>query len=463
MTAAPGKVFVLGLDSVPPLLAFDRFRDIMPNLSRIMDGGMYGPLRSTVPAITCPAWMSMLTGKNPGRLGFYGFRNRKNYSYDQMTIANSTAVHEPTVWDILSAAGKHVVLLGIPQTYPPKPVNGEMVTCFLTPSIESDYTWPKALKEEIKGVVGEYILDVRDFRTDDKQRLLRQIYEMTDKRFALLEHLLKTRPWDFAMMVEMGPDRLHHGFWKYFDPAHRAHVPGSPLADAIPGYYRHLDGLIGRILPLVEGAHLLVVSDHGSKGMTGGVCLNEWLIEKGYLVLKEYPDRATPLEKNLHLVDWTKTRAWGAGGYYGRLSFNVAGREPHGVIPPGEFDAFRDKVVSELEAMVDHEGKPLGNKAFRPADVYTEVRNIPPDLIVYFGDLDWRSVGSVGMRTLYTFENDTGPDDANHEQHGIFIMKAHGMEPRGRVEGLDIRDVASTILALEGVPVPADMEGRSLA
>ncbi len=460
MGAASGKVFILGLDSVPPALMFDKFRDQLPNFRRLLDEGVYGPLKSTIPAITCPAWMSMMTSKNPGALGFYGFRNRKNYSYDQMSIANSTAVTEPLLWEILGAAGKQVILIGIPQTYPPREVNGIMVTDFLTPSIQNEYTWPPELKGEIARTVGEYILDVRDFRTNDKEKLLRQIYEMTDKRFALLEHLLKTRGWDFAMMVEMGPDRLHHGFWKFFDPAHRAYVPGTRFEGAVPDYYRHVDSLLGRILPLVEGASTMVVSDHGSKGMVGGVCLNEWLLEKGYLALKEYPAKATPLEKLQ--VDWPKTRAWGAGGYYGRLSINVAGREPQGVVPAAEYEAFRNRLIGELEAMADHKGKPLGNKVFRPEDVYKPVRNIAPDLIIYFGDLNWRSVGSLGLKALYTFENDTGPDDANHDQHGIFMLRTPGVAPRGAVEGLDLRDVAPTVLKLMGVPVPADMEGKAV-
>ncbi len=453
-----GRVFILGLDSVPPALLFRQFRDRLPNFRRLLDGSVWGPLNSTIPAITCPAWMSMMTGKNPGKLGFYGFRNRVDYSYDQMSIANSTAVTEPTLWDILSDAGRKVLLLGIPQTYPPKPVNGLMVTDFLTPSIQSDYTFPSSFRHEVAEVVGEYILDVRNFRTDDKANLLRQIYEMTDKRFDLMEHMLRTREWDFAMMVEMGPDRLHHGFWKFFDPAHRGHVPGSPFAAAIPDYYLHLDERLGRLLPLVNGAHVLVVSDHGTKGMVGGVCLNEWLIQKGYLVLKEYPAKPAPLEKLA--VDWKRTRAWGAGGYYGRLSVNVAGREPEGIVPAAEYEAFRDRLVREIEEMRDHEGKPLGNRAFRPEDVYRPVRNIPPDLIIYFGDLNWRSVGSVGSGGLFTFENDTGPDDANHDQHGIFVMRRADGRGRGETEGLDIRDVAPTVLSLMGLPVPPDMEGK---
>ncbi|NIO68279.1 MAG: hypothetical protein GTN71_04295, partial [Anaerolineae bacterium] len=133
------KVLIIGLDCATPQLVFDQWRDELPNLKRLMESGVYGELESSVPPITVPAWTSMMTSKNPGRLGFYGFRNRADYSYDRMSIATSRAVTEDTVWDILSRANKNVILVGVPQTYPPKPLNGYMITSFLTPSTKSQY------------------------------------------------------------------------------------------------------------------------------------------------------------------------------------------------------------------------------------------------------------------------------------------------------------------------------------
>ena len=92
------------------------------------------------------------------------------------------------------------------------------------------------------------------------------------------------------------------------------------------------------------------------------------------------------------------------------------------------------------------------------------MRGVAPDLIVYFGDLYWRSVGTVGGGKIHTFENDTGPDGANHAEDGIFLFRPPGDGiPGGRqIEGLRITDVAPTILQLFGLPVPQDMEGTAL-
>ena len=453
------KVCIIGLDCAPPALVFEKWRNDLPVLRGLMEEGVYGPLKSTDPPITIPAWTAMVTSKNPGRLGLYGMRNRKDRSYDGMIFANSLLVKEDNLWDILSRRGKKVTLIGVPQTYPPKPVNGNMIACFLTPDTKSDYTYPKSLKEEIRSWVGEYIIDVDGFRTEEKGRLLEQIYEMTEKRFKVARHLLAERDWDFFMMVEMGTDRIHHGFWKFHDPKHIKYQPGSKYEYAIRDYYLFLDRKVGELLSYVDSeTTVLIVSDHGAKAMAGGVCVNEWLMEKGYLHLQERPTGVIPFGKAK--VDWKRTTAWGEGGYYSRIFLNVKGREPEGVIEPSDYERVREALRRGLEAITDEQGVNIGTRVYTPEEVYSESRRIPPDLIVYFGDLSWRSVGSIGLGSILTFENDTGPDDANHDTHGIFIMKGQGVEGRGRREGLDLLDVAPTVLNQMGIEVPKDMEGR---
>ena len=116
------KVFVLGLDSIPPELLFDKWLDQLPNIKRLVSNSIYGAMKSTIPAITCPAWVSMMTSANPGRLGLYGFRNRLSYDYEGLSFANSNTIHQDTVWDILSKIGKifnspEVFLRASPRVY----------------------------------------------------------------------------------------------------------------------------------------------------------------------------------------------------------------------------------------------------------------------------------------------------------------------------------------------------------
>ena len=236
---------VIGLDSAEPSLV-EAWRDELPTLSGLMDRGVHGRLTSVIPPITVPAWSCMMASRTPGDLGVYGFRNRSDHTYDGRFIADGSAIKAPRLWDLVGRAGGSSIVVGVPGTYPPRPLRGALVTCFLTPSVESSYTYPPGLKDEVADVVGEYMFDVKDFRTENKAWLLEQLYEMTDRRFRLAEHLLATRPWQLFAMVEMGHDRIHHGFWKFMDAEHRKHEPGNAFESAILDYYRHVDGLIGR-------------------------------------------------------------------------------------------------------------------------------------------------------------------------------------------------------------------------
>jgi predicted AlkP superfamily phosphohydrolase/phosphomutase len=370
-------------------------------------------------------------------------------------------VRVPRVWDLLSDKGRPVVVLGVPQTYPVSEVNGVMVSCFLTPDVAtSRYTHPPELKEEIEALVGEYMVDVPDFRTNDKDRLLEDLETMTARRFQVAERLLETRPWDLFFMVEMGTDRIHHGFWRFTDPEHRLYEPGNAYEDAMLDYYRRLDAKMARLLERIdEDTAVLVVSDHGAKRIDGGICVNEWLRREGYLTLKEEPAEPTALRPDM--VDWSRTVAWGEGGYYCRLFVNVAGREPEGTVAPEDYERVRDELKAKLEALGDEQGQPIGTVAYRPEELYEERNGVVPDLMVYFGDLLWRSVGQVGTGTVHVFENDTGPDDANHAHAGLYVLAAEGVPP-GPGPERDIRDVAPTLLELLGEPVPAEMEGTSL-
>jgi predicted AlkP superfamily phosphohydrolase/phosphomutase len=447
------KVAVIGLDCAAPELVFEHFRSDLPNISRLMNAGGWGRLESCHPPITVPAWACMMSGCDAGQLGIYGFRNRRDYSYGAYSIADSRAIQRERVWNVLSRAGLRSIILGVPPSYPVQPLNGCVVSDFLTPSTESAYTHPPELKAEIERVSQGYVFDAEGFRTHDKQALLDRIYAKTQKHFAVARHLARTQPWDFFMLVEMGVDRIHHGFWSFMDPAHRRYVAGNPFEGAIRQYYIYLDGEIGKLLDcLPPDTEVVVVSDHGATKLDGGVCINEWLIEQGYLALKEYPSSAISIDKAA--IDWSRTRAWGDGGYYGRVFLNVRGREPQGTIPPEEVDGFLETLRAGLEALVP------ATRACRPQDLYREARGCPPDLIVYFGDLAWRSVGSVGGRSVYTYDNDTGPDEANHHWHGICISPWINGHTGEQAEPVRIFDVGPTILERFGVNVPEGIVGR---
>jgi predicted AlkP superfamily phosphohydrolase/phosphomutase len=454
------RILVLGLDCAAPELLFGY--EELANLRRLMELGCYGQLESVIPPITVPAWMCMATGQDPGTLGVYGFRNRSDHSYQGLSIATSHSITEPAIWDHLAREGKRSIIVGVPPGYPPRPINGISVGCFLTPDTDKNvFTHPAELSDEIRRQVGHYPVDVQGFRTHDKAWLRDQIFTMSRTQFEVVRHLMETQEWDYFHYVDIGLDRVHHGFWKYHDPLHVLHEAGSPFRDTIRDYYRHIDHEIGRLLGLLSDETIvLIVSDHGARRLDGGFCVNEWLVRQGLLVLKSRPDVVTPFPKLD--VDWARTRVWSEGGYYARVFLNVKGREPLGVIEPAEYESFRSEMKAQLEATTDAQGNPLGTLAFKPEEIYRDVRNVAPDLIVHFGGLGWRSIGGVGYPSIHVLENDTGPDDCNHAQFGAFILAAPHCPVHGEVASARLLDMAPTLLELGGYPIPPSMQGQAL-
>jgi predicted AlkP superfamily phosphohydrolase/phosphomutase len=455
-------VLLLGLDCASPHLIFEQFTDELPTLRSLMQHGTWGELESSIPCITVPAWASMTSSRDPGVLGIYGFRNRADWSYDVLTTANSSAVKLPRVWDIIGDAGKQSLIMNVPQTYPVKPINGHLVSCFLTPNTGTQFAYPAIFKQEVLKVAPDYDFDVRDFRHVERAELLQKLIDLTEMQYRVLEYALKHKTWQFAMHVNIGIDRIHHAFWRYHDPQHRLHEADSPFRNAIRDYYKLVDKWLGRILGQIDDdIAVIIASDHGVKRMDGAIAINEWLWRNGWLTLNREPNGATQFSHEL--VDWLRTKAWSTGGYYGRIFLNVAGREPQGIIAPDDYEKIRDELAAQIKAIPDDKGNPLPTKVFKPEAIYQQVSNFAPDLITYFGDLHWRCVGSVGLGQHYTFENDTGPDDANHAQNGMFILYEPQKTGLGKVSGYQLMDIAPTILNLMQIPIPDSMQGKVIS
>jgi predicted AlkP superfamily phosphohydrolase/phosphomutase len=269
------KICVLGLDCAAPEVIFGDER--LVNIRRLMDLGVYGRLESVVPPITVPAWMCLSTSQDPGSLGVYGFRNRTDYSYEKLGFANSTSIKALAIWDQLAREGKKSIVMGVPPNYPPRKVNGISIGCFLTPdTVKDEFTYPANLKQKINELVGNYPVDVKNFRTDRKDWLRDEIFAMSRKQWKVVHWLLKEQEWDYFHFVDIGLDRVHHGFWNYFDKKHVQYVPGNPYEDVIPDYYLWLDEQIGKVLEVLDQETvLLVVSDHGAQRLDGGFAVNQ--------------------------------------------------------------------------------------------------------------------------------------------------------------------------------------------
>jgi predicted AlkP superfamily phosphohydrolase/phosphomutase len=461
VTGLRRRLLVFGLDGVPPGFLFDRMLPSMPNVQRLLARARFGTLRTCDPPTSVPAWTVMFTGMDPGSLGFYGYRQRKPGSYDKLFIPTPQMIPVPAIWNILSQLGYRVAVIGVPPGYPPPHVNGVYVSDFMTPSQATDFASPRAIVPEIQRVADGYRFDVA-FRSEDRRTVAKEIFAMTRKRFRVARHLWAKEPWDLFVLHEVGSDRIHHAFWKYFDPAHPRYMKDPEFADIAERYYGLLDEEIGEFLQQVPSeTAILFVSDHGCQAMAGCFCINEWLRTHGYLALKGTPPSPGSSFEDC-AVDWTKTLAWGAGGYFARVFFNIRGREPQGVVRPEDVGPLAQRLTDELATVRRPDGQPLGITAIEPARSYRELRGDPPDLILYFGDLRYRSAGTLGYGTCFLEENDQGADDAVHSFDGVFALIEPTFDRPLHLPDQSILDVAPTILRVMGITPPPTMQGQPI-
>jgi predicted AlkP superfamily phosphohydrolase/phosphomutase len=454
------RLVVLGLDSVSPDLLYRRFAPAMPRLGALLARSAKGTLHSCDPPITVPAWAVMFSGVDPGTLGLYGFRHRRPGTYDQMYVPNSSTARHPMIWQILSRLGYRVAVLGMPPGYPPLTLNGVAISDFLTPDSATDYVNPSFYRSEVDRVSGGPFFDI-PFRVEERKRVAEELFTMTRRRWRVARHLWDKEPWDLFVVHDIGPDRLHHAFWKYFDPEHPRHPAGSEFANIGEEFYRLLDEELGEFLDHVgPEVAVLVASDHGSQPMGGCFAVNEWLQREGYLRLKGTYPPGTPLERTA--VDWARTKVWGAGGYYARLFLNVRGREPEGIVEPRDVPELVRTLREGLSALRTPGGATLPVRLFRPEEVYRAVEGDPPDLMAYFDETRWRSAGTVGHPGLFLEENDTGPDDAVHSFDGVLAFRDPSSAVATDLGTQQIIDVAPTLLRRFGVPIPESVQGRPI-
>jgi predicted AlkP superfamily phosphohydrolase/phosphomutase len=259
-------------------------RGELPNFKKLRDEGCEAVLESKYPPLTPPAWTSISTGLKPARHGVYDYWV---YADEQKRgVARSVHVQtqrrgEKAIWNILSEYGKQVLVINVPATYPPEPVNGIMVSGYLTPSTQFDFTYPTSFKEELFRIAPRYqLVPGGEY---ERLRLKLQVgamvdvlMDMTEQRTRLIMHMLKEKPWDFCYLAYVCGDRLQHQLWE----------EAIALDPRTNRYYQMLDDALGQILALLGPEdNLFVVSDHGFRGHNSYFDINEYLQRKGMLAL----------------------------------------------------------------------------------------------------------------------------------------------------------------------------------
>ena len=370
-------------------------------------------------------------------------------------MVNSRHIKCRLILDELGQHEKRIIALYVPLSYPVKPINGCMVSDFLTPSIDSDCAYPESLKLKLKEMKNpEIFFDVAvglaGHKGLDINALIEKTYKMTEMQISLLKDLLVNEEWDFFMAVMIGTDRLQHMLWNHFDETHRRFVKDSAYRNSLRDYYSYLDRKLGEIIELLdEDTIIIVASDHGMIKQEGKININNWLAKEGYLVLKGNPEkrRFSP-----DLVDMEKSAAYGSGAYNGRIYIN---RKKLGK----RYEKVRKEITEKLKNIPDDKGNRLDTKVYRTDEIYKDSSHPEcPDLIVYFDDLKWASNPDLGQEGIYSWHTFAGADSAGHSRQGCFIINGPKIKKKGKISDVDIRQVAPTILKLLDIRIPSEIK-----
>jgi predicted AlkP superfamily phosphohydrolase/phosphomutase len=511
------RVLVIGIDAatmdlIRPWAEAGR----LPTFASLLKQGTSGLLRSVPNRNSAAAWSSMMTGKNPGKHGIFFFTEYQEGSFDYSYV-NASYRDGATLWRLLSEAGLQVGVINVPMTYPAEEVNGFMISGMDAPGAHDPrFVYPRELYREIRSRVGEYTIETglgsymkAGKLADGAQALLRT----TRRRLAATRYLMTTRPWDFFMVVFRATDPAQHYFWKYMEPQSFRVNPRDVerYGQVIPSVYEEIDRSVGELLALAgEDTTVMIVSDHGASADTAKAkVLNRWLEAMGMLRFQEAP-RRSPVERmrkfswdlatlgyrqmdkrfsrafkkrlahmfprlraktEAHMaysrIDWSATRAF-SDGKRAEIWINVKGRQPHGIVEPGEeFGRVCREIISRLYAIRDaSSGRPLVQRVYRRDEVYHGPHvDRSTDLIIEWQKNAVTDRVDFGGGDVLTLDRERAENPLErlicgaHDPMGVLFMAGPPVRCGHTVEGATVMDITPTVLYLLGQPIPDDMDG----
>lgn len=440
------RVFVLGLDGVPySMLRELAALEVIPNIAQILSDDGLRRMGSVLPTVSSVAWTSYMTGTNPAKHNIFGFVDRRPSPFE-VFIPTSRDIKRETLWEILSAQGRRVVVINVPISFPPRPVNGVIIGCFLTPKLEKG-VYPSSYVPILSQMGYRIDVDASAARTE-KEAFLDDLFRTLDVRFKAAFKLLEMEQWDFFQLHIMGTDRINHFFWDHWESRE-----GSAWREQFLKYYKEIDRnfgeLLGRLQKHIKSGDLLLIimSDHGFCRVKKEFNLNAWLMERGYLRLPE--EKGTPKLSDYH----PDTTAYSL--IPGRVFLNLQGREQKGTVPQGRArEELLERISQELLSLREPEtGDTVIKHVYRREEIYSgPYISQAADMILEPND---------GYDIKAALEDEgcfrEGEIPGMHQREDAFLA----IYPGGiQAKDLTIVDVMAGILREMGIEAPPDLDGK---
>jgi predicted AlkP superfamily phosphohydrolase/phosphomutase len=480
----------------------------LPNLNKLMADGIKAELMSSIPPLSHIAWVSLYTGTNTGKHGIGDAVRRQKDSYSLQPV-NANFVSQEPLWSVLSRHGKRVCIYNVPITYPPRPVNGIMISGMDAPGINSPFTYPEAMKEELLRNFPHYLIDlsldafVSVHHPQPLKYHTEKVCESLEAQIKVIDYLLSKEEWDLFFGVITATDRLQHLLWRYVEKKFEGMgMTGEEedYAEKVFRAYERIDEAIGQFLQRYGFERIIVLSDHGFGPLMKDVHVNNYLAEHGFLsyypesllgrvkdsvqrmarqnlplalkkrIKKAFAMKEPLFEKLSRQIDWKKTKVYSLG-YFGNLFVNLKGREPLGIVEPGsEYAKVLEGVISKLFELKDPEdGKAVVERAYRKEELYQgEALDVLPDVFLVM-----RNYAYMAINQLQEIETSKGifgkpvkemgklGHTGSHRPEGILIVNGENVA-KGKEGKASILDIAPTILYASGLPILKDYDGKIL-
>lgn len=497
------KVAIIGIDGgtfdvIGPLVKEGK----LPVLASLMDKGVWGELESTIPPDTGPAWVSMMTGVNPGKHGIYFFLDNLHNNLKPGRSLGSGDIKYPPLWAMLSGNDKRVIFVNVPFTYPPMDVKGILISGMYIPESAEVISYPPEIYGDLNNKLGGYQINdwSPEFIGADRSnmhlyydKIVDGISHVTVKRKMATLELIENNEWDFLMVVFTAIDRLQHIFWESKNISDN-HNFSTNCREAIYDGYQQLDSAIGEILEKAgKDTTVMIVSDHGFGPLEKHFFVNKWLEEIGLLKVNKraFKRKIKPEFVNLHrlmtkinpnslppewtrkikvpliktmphqrheMIDWGKTKAY---GNQSGININLRGREEFGIVEhKKEFEDILNFIKKQFYNITDETvSNKIADWILRKEEIYSgsSVGNAA-DLYYSLKNRSYLQNASINVKSKF---GRGGVGSGMHRMNGIFIMNGpfccnnDSFKPR-------IIDITPTILYLMGLPVLDDMDGRVL-
>ncbi len=467
LNATSMKTALVGLDGA----TFDVIEPWMdeghlPNMKALIKNGVSGRLKSTIPPVTMPAFPSLYTGMKPENMGAFGW---KEFDMEENMIrrVDISKIKGKRLWHILSENRRRSIWLNIPTTYPPQKFDGCMVTGLTTPDINSDFTHPKGLKDEIFDNFPDYQIHPSFYYEEEKEdQYLEEIESLLEKRFKLAKYLWKNKEWDTFIMLFRSPDNVFHFVW-----------PEGKKEEKVLKIHKQLDEYLGWFRK--QDVNIILFSDHGFTQNRYQINTNHILKDNGLLTLKK--NSSEPRLKQRFLA-WFKQKTkefvrkhdlmWLVKKYF---SQDFIDKIPDSPTPSilDSVDWSKSKAVSTRDAKIakiylnseidkrDQTISALQN-IFKEVSTELEVDmdfikpSEGPALIVICNQKYWNFSSDLEAQETVTEQK-----SADHDHYGIFV--ANGPDfTSGQIDGARLYDLGPTLLHLYNIPIPSNMDGKVL-